>query len=159
MTTDFETSVHFNSDLEALLIDAPTAPAGNDDMRELNALLFESLNAKKDALRVREARKTLANGGMSPADRDATAAMVKEWELKREWTPRSNTMILDVQHCTNCGKKHSHFLGLFQGQEHKTSKITRWVSAAPVVGLPKVLKEQVNHVAICIGCAPAQGWN
>jgi len=168
MSQEFDTPATLNAmgsteitvELEELL-ETPetTTPSSDlDDMFDLEKLLNESMSRKSDEKRIKEARRSLGNGGITPAERLALQEMVKEWELKREWTPVFDTLMFDVQECTYCGSKHSHFTGAFQQQEHKKSKITRWVASGVRCNLPKNRKENITHVSICSDCADLQGW-
>lgn len=161
MTTEHAATLSIptpDSDLDSLLNPIILDQPGSDSMFDLNALMRESMRAGDDAKRVKEARKRLAAGGLDTAERDSTRALVADWEIKREWNATSNTMMLEVQHCAHCGSQHKHFVGLFQQQEHKTSKISRWVKASLDPELGKNVKENVSHVGICATCAPLQGW-
>jgi len=167
MTQDFDTPATLQelkqdephlAELNALMEASTVTPAQSDDMFDLEKLLNESLSRKADEKRIKEARRSLSQGGITPAERQAMREMVQDWELKREWNPKFNTLMLDVLECTHCGSKHKHFVGTFQQQEHKTSKVTRWVTSGVVCQLPKNLKENVTHVGICSDCADMQGW-
>jgi hypothetical protein len=161
MTTEHAVQLHHSiadSELDDLLNPTILNAPGSESGFDLNKLLCDSLRAKDDAKRVTEARKRLAAGGLDTAERDATRALVAKWEIEREWNATSNTMMLEVQHCAHCGSQHKHFVGLFQQQEHKTSKISRWVKASLDPKLGKNVKENVSHTGICATCAPLQGW-
>jgi hypothetical protein len=131
-----------------------------DDMFDLTKLLNESLSAKKDAEAVKAARKRLNSSSipLSATDREATEALVRSWEIKREWQPISNTIIFEVQNCTGCGTSHKHFIGIFQQQDHRSSKISRWIKSPEDVALPKNCKENETQVGICAGCCISRGW-
>lgn len=129
-----------------------------DDMFDLNKLLNESLSAKSDQQKVKAARRKLASGAAEAEEREALAELVRSWELRREWKPVANTIMFEVQHCTHCGTEHKHLVGFFQQQEHRTSKISRWLKAAEDVALPKNQKENTSYIAICAECCAAAGW-
>jgi hypothetical protein len=152
-----EASQEVDFDLSALL--ASDGRVEQDDMFDLNNLLNESLNRKKEMGEVKAARRKLASGGADgEEEKEALAELIRSWELRREWTPVANTIMFEVQHCTHCGAEHKHLTGLFQRQEHRTSKISRWVRAAEDVALPKTQKDNVSYIAICADCCEALGW-
>ena len=156
--TQIELSSNDNSTVELdSLLDTGTSGVV-DDLDELNQLLAESMSAKEDARKVKEARKALASKGTLESEREELKRLVAQWELKREWTPVANTIMFDVQHCTNCGTQHKHFTGLFQRQEHKVSKITRWIRSVEDSALPKEVKESTAYAGICSGCCSNLGW-
>lgn len=137
-----------------LLLSSSQQPVEIDDFAGLDKLLRESLHAGEEAKRVKAARRALAEGGITKAEREANAALVQAWELKREWTPIAYTIMFNTQQCSHCGSEHRHFVGIFQQQEHKTSKIARWVpTGAHTHDLPKNRKENIENVGVCCGCA------
>lgn len=136
------------------------------DFMSLDDLLADAMSAvsnaaklKTEAASVRAARKTLASSAsqLNTTDRDLLKAIVASWEITREWTATANTAMFDVQQC-NCGSHHSHFTGFFQQQEHRHSKISRWIQAPSSSDLPKNRKENCTDVGICGDCAATQGW-
>lgn len=140
------------------LLDTDDGCKASDDICDLDKLLNESMSAKADAKKIQEARKRLASKGLILAERELLIAIVRGWERKREWTPSANVLMFDVQYCTACGGVHKHFQGFFQQQEHKTSKISRWIQAEIEVELPKALKETIVQVGICSACCTEKGW-
>ncbi len=151
-----ESSEDIDFELNSLL--ASDNIAEQDDMFELNNLLHESLNRKKDEEKVKQARRRLAAGNATTADREEMTALVRAWELRREWLPVSNTIMFEVQHCTSCGHAHKHLIGFFQQQEHRTSKISRWLAAPVDLALPKNTKENASYITICSDCCGSLGW-
>lgn len=129
-----------------------------DDFDDLDQLLKESLSSKSDAKRVQSARRALASKSATDSEREELSKLVAEWELKREWTPVSNTIMFEAQRCCNCGSAHEHFIGFFQRQEHKVSKITRWVKAVHNDSLGKEVKISESPVGICSNCRSSRGW-
>lgn len=133
------------------------------DFADLDALLAESVQIKRDQLAVKEARRTLSGpnaSGMSPAERDSLKHTVLSWELQREWLPVAAVAAFDVQECKHCGSSSYHFNGIFQRQRHRTSKVDRWLRADDAMnhGLPREPKYYPEEVPLCSNCAPFAGY-
>src|SRR5260370_30414801 len=127
---------------------------------DLDALLSESMKAKKDALAVKEARKLLSDKSIPSETKREIEATVRAWELQREWTPVAATVMIDEQCCSHCNSTHEHYAGLFQKQRHRTSKIERWIKSDPVAnkGLPQEVKFTEEYVPMCSDCMSEFGW-
>jgi len=137
--------------------------AAVNEFDSLDALLNDSLKSIAQDKAVKEARKRLAKGGFSNADREADTARVRQWELDRIWTPMASVAYFETQECSCCRNRQHHFKGYFQRQTHRTSKIDRWVQAdlSTVVTsekLPKEIKDDHVIVPTCIRCAVLAGW-
>lgn len=134
--------------------------SASDPLADLDSMIAEGLGAKQKAREIKLARKKLAVGGITTAERDLYKQLVEEWELKREWTPAASVIMFDTQWCTNCGTSHRHFIGFYQRQDHKTSKISRWI-ASPMrdsLQLPREVKEITETIPVCSSCCAAAGW-
>jgi len=139
--------------------DAEDPSAGNFS---LDSLLAESMSAVRQEQATKEARKRLARTDCSDADRLAAEALVKKWDLERVWTAEASVAWFAVQQCSVCGCAHEHFIGYFERQSHRTSKIMRWqridAAAVAVSKLPRELKEEVERVDLCSVCCHTSGW-
>lgn len=125
------------------------ANADDDSFDFFNDLLQESLEIATEAQRVVRARQRLRMGIVDTAAQDRE--LVATWEVKREWTAVANTAMFAVQQCS-CGRAHKHFTGTFQRQEHRNTKVTRWVQAMFDPKLPSELKDTVEAVEVCAVC-------
>lgn len=128
----------------------------------LDDLLAESMKAKKDEMDVRASRALVAKGGVDPEARKAMEASIRAWELKREWTAEADVAMFSRQFCEQCDCYHVQFLGFFQRQSHRQSKVARWVKAGelpkPAKKLPKEVKYEDELVANCEDCAKLAGY-
>jgi hypothetical protein len=121
----------------------------------LDALLQESLQEVAAAQKAKAAKKALKTGLANAEEAAMLQRFVANWEIGRLWLPRATVMMFDVQRCTTCGTKHSHFVGRFQRQEHRTSTAMRWVRAseAPMqAGLTEEVKENEHLTDLCASC-------
>jgi hypothetical protein len=119
------------------------------------------MTAVRQEQATKEARKRLARGDVGEAERLAIEATVRKWDMERVWTAEASVAWFAVQQCA-CGGKHKHFVGYFQRQSHRTSKIMRWqrtdASGVMLSNLPKELKEEIEQVTICSECCGISGW-
>jgi len=130
----------------------------NDDFAELDALLAGAMTAKADALKVKDARRRLANGHFPKEERSSVEAMITAWELKKEWLPAASVQMFSAQTCSNCGEVHYHFEGVYQRQIHKVSHtISRWIKSDVVAnkGLPEEAKCEEFFAPVCACCSSA----
>jgi hypothetical protein len=121
----------------------------------LDALLQESLQEVAAAQKAKAAKKALKTGLATAEEAAMLQRLVANWEIGRLWLPRATVVMFDVQRCTTCGAKHSHFIGHFQRQEHRTSTAMRWVRAseAPMqADLPEEVKENEHLTDLCASC-------
>lgn len=143
------------------LIGEVAAQSGEDEL-SLDSLLADSMKNVAQDKKLKESRQRLAKGGLSDSERSEIEAKVAEWELARLWNPAASVACFDVQVC-QCGSKHEHFIGYFQRQLHKTSKIDRWVrvdrAAVMASTLPREIKRTEYPTEICADCAGLlHGW-
>ena len=128
---------------------------------DLDSLLADSMTNISKKAEVTRARKALHRGNVIGEERAKLQAIVAKWELEKEWNVVGADALFEVQQC-KCGNVQHHFLGFFQKQEHRTSKITRWLAAVDGVrtleDLTKGIKEELFEVPVCIKCAVKQGW-
>lgn len=131
------------------------------DFADLDALLADSMQAKQDAIRIKEIRKKRAGGGMLPHESLVASAKIREWDLKREWNPSADVAFFHTQHCASCGSAHTHFTGIYQKQRHRTLAIDRWIKSDSVSnkGLPKEVKNEDENVPLCSDCTTSSGWS
>jgi hypothetical protein len=140
--------------LEEALDFALGARAGDGEF-SLDALLQESLREVAATQKAKAAKKALKTGLATAEEAAMLQQLVANWEIGRLWLPRATVVMFDVQRCTTCGAKHSHFIGRFQRQEHRTSTAMRWVRAseAPMqADLPEEVKENEHLTDICASC-------
>jgi hypothetical protein len=142
--------------LEAeVLEDLGLGEGAGDGEFSLDALLQESLQEAAAAQKAKAAKKALKTGLATTEETTMLQRLVANWEIGRLWLPRATVVMFDVQRCTTCGAKHSHFVGRFQRQEHRTSTAMRWVRAseAPMqVDLPEEVKENEHLTDLCASC-------
>jgi hypothetical protein len=139
--------------------DTSTSASSSNNF-DLDSLLDESIKLRAEAGNIKGAREALAKGGMSAAERDAVQATVRAWELRREWTPVASTLLFSRQMCQTCKSFHTHTLGYFQKQQHRTTGIMRWIAAIKPIdkSLPREAKYEDSLVAICHECADLEDW-
>jgi hypothetical protein len=134
---------------------------------DLDGLLAESMAERSLAELVKENRKRLAGGKvLDSAERAAIQQQIRDWEARREWQPVADIVMFSRQMCQNCGAYHHNFLGYYQQQQHRTSKIERWIkSTKPVIEglgkeipLPRDSKYEDSIVDLCHKCGDQLGW-
>lgn len=142
--------------LDALM--AESLPA--HESISLDDLLADSMQQKKDAEAVKLARSLLAKGGVPAESRKRMEEQIRSHEMKVQWTAKAAVAMFDRQWCAECGLCHIHFLGFFQRQEHKTSKIARWLKSPKeqMGALPKETKYEDTEVETCEECALLAGY-
>lgn len=126
----------------------------------LDDLLAESMADKRKSDAVKASRFALSKGGMPAADRDAIQAHVRSWEAKREWLPQAAVVMFARQRCNSCGHFHTHFLGYFERQTHRTTKAERWIPGLKPQD-DKLLREskyQDTQAEMCEDCAEVAGF-
>lgn len=144
--------------LDALLSDGTD---GSEDNFSLEGLLKESLQAKRDAESVKVARALLAKGGIDPESRKSMTESIRSWEVKREWLAVASVAMFYRQFCAQCDLYHVTFAGYYQRQEHRTTKVQRWVQATKdlrTVPLPKECKYEDSICELCEDCAGKAGY-
>ena len=138
------------------------ASAPLDDFASLEDLLTEAVQLKAEAVRLKEGRKLLkGKQSMSSTDLDALLKDLKRIELKREWLPKANTAIFEVQHCQCCDNYNPVFIGVFQRQSHRHIRdTTRWVAVCGSEnnGLPQEVKTNEYKVPFCHFCLDLHGY-
>ena len=144
-----------DSDLDEL--EDLCTPALDDGFGELDALLKESVASKAEAVRVKEQRKLLASGRLTGESRLHTETLIRSWELKKEWIPVAAVQMFSAQQCSHCGGVHHHFLGIYQRQLSKLSKVSRWIKSDDVAnrGLPQETKCEESFAPVCADCSSA----
>lgn len=127
---------------------------------DLDALLAESIQEKEAKLKVKTARQMMASSGIEPEVRAANEKYVREWELRREWTPLADVAMFHRQVCSCCGQHQVHFGGIFQRQQHRSSAIARWIQSDSLanLNLPKEVKIEDAFVPMCCVCAVEKGY-
>jgi len=143
--------------LEDLLTEA-TAPVDDlNDFSSLEALLADSLSARREADAIKEKRRLLANGKIPTDDRESVSRLIRSWELKREWIPAAAVQFFSAQQCSNCGSIHHHYTGEFQRQISKHSKVSRWIKSDAIANrnLPQEAKCEESTAPVCADCSSA----
>ena len=145
-----------DEELEGLLV-PETAGSDEGDFSDLDALLGEAMAERNDAQKVVDARKKAKGGfGLSAED----AERVRQWELRKEWLPVSNTAIFKRYVCA-CGFHSTVFEGLFLEQRHRhSSHANRWTAAeASRANLPNDTAIRVKSIPMCQRCAESKGFS
>jgi hypothetical protein len=144
-----------SSDLDVL--EDLLTPAAADDFSDLNALLNESVAARHEAQLVKDKRRLLANNKIPAEERLGVEALIRSWEIRKEWIAVASTQMFSQQTCTACGGVHHHFLGLYQKQVSKVSKVFRWIKSDEVANkdLPTEAKLEESFAPVCADCSPA----
>jgi len=144
------------SQLDALLIESTDL---EDDSFSLDALMAESLEAQKERDLEKELRKRQARGNLPKEEYDANAALLRQWELKREWDAVGNVLVFQRQMCSHCGTFHNVFSGFYEKHAHRRiAGTTRMVKMVKLdKDLPKEVKYEDETVNICHTCADLQG--
>lgn len=142
-----------DEELEALLT---PAAADDDGFADLDALLGEAMAERKEAQGVADARKKAKSGfGLSADDLER----IKQWELRKEWLPVSNTAIFKRYVCS-CGFHSTVFEGLMLEQRHRHSThANRWTAQeTSVANLPNNTAVRVKRIPMCQRCAASKGF-
>ena len=96
-----------------------------------------------------------------PAKRKAVQEQLRRQGPEFEWTTISHLVMMSVFQCSRCGDEVVAFSHYMLRQAHRTSKITRFVAATPVVlaetlpgalGKPDEVGFQVKTVPHCAKC-------
>jgi len=128
----------------------------------LDDLLCESLAERKTTESVKAARQLLAGSTkLSSDEREAIQQSVRSWEVKREWLPQASVVMFSRQQCQGCGEFHKTFLGFFQRQTHKHTKVDRWIASTKPTdtSLARESKYQDSHCELCEDCAELMGYD
>lgn len=147
--------------LDSLLSESMGTGLSAPEEFSLEGLLKESLQSKRDAESVKTARALLARGGVDPESRKNMTDSIRAWEVKREWTAVASVAMFHRQFCGECDLYHVTFAGYYQRQEHRTTKIQRWVQATKdlrSVPLPKECKYEDSICELCEECAGKAGY-
>ena len=135
---------------------ATSAPALSD-FSDLDALLQESVADRFAAQSIKDQRKLLAEGKIPGAERLGVEALIRSWDIRKEWLPVASTQLFSQQTCTACGGVHHHFIGLYQKQVSKVSKVFRWIKSDSVANkeLPEEAKLEESFAPVCADCSSA----
>lgn len=127
----------------------------------LDDLLAESMAEKTAADNVRAARQVVAKGGLSAQEKEAMTASIRSWEARREWNPAAAVVIFSRQQCTCCGEFSCQFMGFFQRQQHRQTRVDRWIASVMPRDekLPRESKYQDSQVELCENCAEHLGFD
>lgn len=130
------------------------------DSLSLDALLTESVEIRSAQQSLKSARKALSIGVTSSEEKVAIEGKIREWEAKSEWKPAAVVAMFTEQQCDCCSRIHTIFAGIFQRQEHRINKASRWVreASASHLNLPKEQKIGQEHAPFCHVCAEGQGF-
>lgn len=129
----------------------------SDDFSELDDLLADAMQERRETLSVAETRKRAKAGfGLSAEDQDR----VRRWELAREWLPVANTAVFRRYVCA-CGFHSTVFEGLFLEQRHRhSSHANRWTATeASQANLPNDTAIRVKPIPMCQRCAESKGFS
>lgn len=123
---------------------------------ELEELLEGALAERADIEKVKAARAKAKGGyGLSPEDLER----VRQWELRKEWLPVSNTAIFKRYVCA-CGFHSTVFEGLMLEQKHRhDTHANRWTAQeTSVASLPNNTAVRVKKIPMCQRCAASKGF-
>ena len=142
--------------LEGLLAESTQLSA---DAFSLDDLLSESMELRGRSDLEKELRKKQARGNLPKAEYDANAALLRKWELAREWEATANVMVFQRQRCNHCGSYHNFFDGLFELHTHRRlANTSRTISVKfHDKELPKEVRYTDTDTMICHACADVQG--
>lgn len=128
------------------------------DAFSLEDLLSESMGLKEQHEAERELRKKQARGNLPKAEYDANAALLRKWELKREWEATANVLVFQRQRCGTCGSYHNFFEGKFELHTHRRlANTTRTILVKfHDKALPKEVRYTDTDTHICHACADIQ---
>ena len=127
----------------------------------LDDLMAESMAERRTADSVKAARALLAGSTkLGAGEREAIQASIRSFELKREWIPQAAVVMFARQQCQGCGDFHKTFLGFFQRQTHKHTKVDRWIASTKPTenSLARESKYQDSHCELCEACAELMGF-
>lgn len=134
-----------------------TAP---NPFADLEALLGESLAAKRADDEGAALRKRLKLSTLSKAEREATEALVRAWEARKEWRTVANVAVFERVYC-DCGcytEAFSHFMHRQKGRVN--TSLERFIVADTLeAAMPKEVAFQNCQVPICGECAPKEGYD
>ena len=138
----------------------PTPTPCDTAIDSLDALLGESLEVAAASKALKENRKKLSDGRLNAEEKQEIAAKIREWEATSEWKPAAVAVMFMTQACS-CGGRHTFFQGVFQRQEHRSTKVMRWIKAeTPAhLNLPKEQKHTTEAVGLCVDCVDAAGFH
>lgn len=127
---------------------------------DLDMLVAESMQQKKDAEAVKLSRSLLAKGGMEPEARKRMESQIREHEMKVQWDAQAGVAMFNRQWCKECGLVHVQFLGFYSRQKHRASKIDRWIKTPRelIERLPKEVKYEDAEIEMCEECAGLAGF-
>jgi len=128
------------------------------DAFSLDDLLSESMELKGMQEQEKELRKKQARGNLPKAEYDANAALLRKWELQREWEATANVLVFQRQRCRSCGSYHNFFEGKFELHTHRRLHNTTRTIAVKFHDkiLPKEVRYTDSDTDICHACADAQ---
>lgn len=127
---------------------------------DLEALLGESLAAKRADDEGAALRKRLKLSNLSKAEREATEALVRSWEARKEWRTVANVAVFERVYC-DCGcytEAFSHFMHRQRGRQN--AALERFIVADTLdSAMPKETAFQNCQVPICGECAAGEGYD
>lgn len=122
----------------------------------LDDLLAESMQAKAESDLAKRARHALhqKDSKLGKREKEELQSVIRTYEARREWYAKADVVYFHVQHCTNCGHSHKHFLGFYQRQLSRFTNVDRWVRAEAnsSKNLPKETRTDVSYTNICSAC-------
>jgi len=141
--------------LQALLVESTTQAA---ELFSLDDLLSESMAIRQEKDQEKELRKRQQRNDISKEEYDLNAALLRRWELAREWDAVANVLLFSRQRCGYCGSFHNSFEGRYELHTHKRLVKTQRTVAVTVhtKDLPKTVQYTDSDVEICHTCADTQ---
>lgn len=137
-------------------------PLGLDDF--LSELIGESNQDKRDRDRLKEARKTAKNTALPGSVIHKLKEEIRTLEYKAEWTAVADVIWIKRCMCDQCGSETPQFAGYFRKAHSRISKAYRYTALSAEVesALPREMKTEITHVAMCADCIPQilmeDGW-
>jgi hypothetical protein len=125
----------------------------------LDDLMAESTAAAALRVKAKELKARQKRGDITADEFDANAAMLRKWELEREWIPLANVLVFHRQTCSHCGSTHNNFGGFYEKHQHtkwETSTRQFLIKRIERKELPKLVEYRDEFVGICHTCADAQ---
>ena len=139
------------------------------DLEDLDSLLKESLEIQSSKSDGERYRQQLKRGGMSKEETALIEQKLQEWESRREWQTVANVALFRNTTCS-CGNWHSHFVGLYYRQVHRTLPNTKRLVAAKqnlndvvvtaeIATIPNEVLHETRETSMCAACAISKGFN
>lgn len=128
---------------------------------DLGDLLTESLAQKAQRDKEKELRWLVSRGNMTKKEREEGQALLRRWDIQREWVRGKNILVFTRQRCKGCGAYHQTLDGFFEQYTNNRLKNASRLTAVQhfeLPDLPKDVEYRDSEIAICHLCADGAGW-